>query len=131
MSRPVVNSNESPGRTNPINRPDSANTAARIPISPKVEISHSALRTFTRHGPFGFGMRSCGRGQRAVGTLARTLWPTTALTLNAPEPKRPSVPGPIGPYRRVRQGGAGEVRGRTRRQVDEEPFHDQILSARR
>jgi hypothetical protein len=34
---------------NPINRPGSANTTATMPISPKVEISHSALRSFTRH----------------------------------------------------------------------------------
>ncbi len=42
---PAVNRSASPGRKNPIRRPDSANTIAKIPRSPKVSIRSSGLST--------------------------------------------------------------------------------------
>jgi hypothetical protein len=82
---PVVNRSESPGRKNPIRRPVSANTMIKMPIRPKVEISHSEFRMF---GPLAMYTRFlslvAGRGRSirlpCVAATGRVLyWPDARL----------------------------------------------------
>src|SRR3954451_23680665 len=88
-SSPVVNSNESPGRKNPISKPDSANTIARIPISPNVEMSHCGSNNdivgFSQLEVMSGGVTTVGRG---IGRDVLWLLPPR-LSSNVPTPQRP------------------------------------------